>query len=585
MTLYRLNSGIGFAPLTFFVIFLAACGGGGNSGGSVSTPPVPSAPTIASFTATPNDITAGQSAKLTWQVSGATSLQLNGITATPQTTSGTVIVAPTTTTIYTLTATNVVGTTQNSVTVTVVPASAVASVTINPTATTQTIAPSFLGIGLTMGDTLSMVGTSASNVNPIYEQLLRNMSQYANGPFLIREEADGTSNADVYDAGNLAALEQVHKDLGVQYFVAVDFSDDVVATATAEAADLAAGLPGGALQAIEIGNEPDLYETSGERGAGWNYTEFLSDWQQFASPVAASGGVKLDAPVWAGLSAGFMSNLDSFISTEGAMLGVVTVHHYSGNGCNGNTEPADYLLTEAAVDGDTQPLTGPVGIATYLAAAQTAVIPFRLGELNSVNCGGILGVSNTFSSALWAMDEVFSYVNDGVSGVHFSTPGDPNNVEAYTPFNFTFTESNGIRTYAVRNINPIYSGMLMFAQAVQNGAQLLPVTLATPTGANIKAWATIDSARTIRLLLLNKDETASGPVAIALNGYGQAVVTRLTAPAYSSTSGVTLGGQTFDGSTDGKPQGTAYSETVQPTGSTYTVALPAVSAALITIQP
>jgi hypothetical protein len=127
--------------------------------------------------------------------------------------------------------------------------------------------------------------------------------------------------------------------------------------------------------------------------------------------------------------------------------------------------------------------------------------------------------------------------------------------------------------------------MLMFAQAVQNGAQLLPVTLTTPTGANIKAWATIDSAQTIHLLLLNKDETASGPVTIALNGYGQAMVARLTAPALSSTTGVTLAGQTFDGSTDGKPQGTAYSETVQPAGSTYTVALPAVSAALITIEP
>jgi hypothetical protein len=411
------------------------------------------------------------------------------------------------------------------------------------------------------------------------------MTQYANGPFLIREEADGTSNVDVYDASNLAALDQVHKDLGVEYFVAVDFSDDTVATATAEAADLAAGLPGGALQAIEIGSEPDLYENSGERGGGWNYAEFLSDWQQFASPVVASGGVKLDAPVWAGLSSGFMSNLDSFISAEGSMLDVVTVHHYSGNGCNGNTEPANYLLTEAAVDGDTQPLTGPVGITTYLAAAQAAGIPFRLGELNSINCGGIMGVSNTFSSALWAMDEAFSYANDGVSGVHFSTPGDPNNVEAYTPFNFTYAETNGIRTYAVRNVNPIYYGMLMFAQTIQNGGQLLPVALTTPTGANIKAWATTDSAHTVRLLLLNKDETASGPIAIALNGYAQAVVTRLTAQAYSSTTGVTLAGQTFDGSTDGKPQGAAYSETVQPTGSTYTVALPAVSAALITIQP
>jgi hypothetical protein len=111
------------------------------------------------------------------------------------------------------------------------------------------------------------------------------------------------------------------------------------------------------------------------------------------------------------------------------------------------------------------------------------------------------------------------------------------------------------------------------------------VTLTTPTQANIKAWATIDANQTIRLLLLNKDQNASGPVSIALAGYGQATITRLTAPSFSSTTGVTLAGQTFDGSADGTPQGTAYSEIAQPSSGVYTIALPAVSAALITLQP
>ena len=89
----------------------------------------------------------------------------------------------------------------------------------------------------------------------------------------------------------------------------------------------------------------------------------------------------------------------------------------------------------------------------------------------------------------------------------------------------------------------------MFAQTVQNKAQLLPVSLTTQ--ANIKAWATIDGKQTVRLLLLNKDQNASGAISIALTAYGQATVTRLMAPSYSSTAGVTLGGQTFDGSADG----------------------------------
>ncbi len=439
-----------------------------------------------------------------------------------------------------------------------------------------------------MGDTLTLIGTSASNMNPIYEQLIRNLTQYANGPILIRESAEdssGAANPDVYDAPRLAALAQLNTDFGAHFMIGVDFIDDNVSTATGQAQQLVATIPSNALDAIELGDEPDLYGVNGERPAGWDYAEYLTDFQNFAPAIlAVSNGAKLEAPVWAGLSSGFMSNLNSFVSGQASQLAVVTVHHYSGTACNGATEPPDYLLTEAAVDGDTQPLTGPVDIAQYLTAAQQAGLPFRIGELNSINCGGQTGVSNTFSSALWAMDIAFSYAQAGVSGVNFFAPGDPNLADAYTPFDFTYTEnSNGTRTYSVRNINPLYYGMLLFAQAVQKKAELLPVQLTT--NANIKVWATIDSSQTIRLLLLNKDESATGIASISLPGYDEALVTRLRAPAYSSTTGVVLGGQSFDGSTDGTPQGVAYSEVVQPSAGSYTVALPSVSGALVTIQP
>jgi len=493
------------------------------------------------------------------------------------------------TTTYMMTASNAVGSVDSSVTVNVSQSVPIASVTINAGEATQPIAPDFLGIGHSMGDTLSLIGTSSTNMNPIYEQLLKNLTQYANAPLLIREEAEGSSGADnpnVYNAQRLAALAQLSKDAGAHFMVGVDFVDDVVSTATAETQELVTGL-GGILDAIELGDEPDLYGINGERpeGAAWDYADYLADYEQFAPAIlAVSGGLKLEAPVFSGVNAtaGFMANLNSFVSGHASQLAVVTAHHYSGNGCNGATEPPDYLLTEAAVDGDTQPLTGPIEIGQYLTAAQQVGLPFRIGELNSINCGGQLGVSNTFSSALWAMDIAFAYANAGVSGVNFFATADPNNADAYTPFDFTYTETNGVRTYSIRNINPLYYGMLLFAQAVQNKAQLAPVSLAT--NANIKAWATIDPNGTVRLLLLNKDESASGAVAISLPSYGQATVTRLTAPSYFSTTGVILGGQTFDGSVNGTPQGSAYSEIVQANSDTYTVALPSISAALVTIQ-
>jgi hypothetical protein len=85
----------------------------------VPTPtPGPGLPAITSFTATPSSITSGQSSTLSWSVTGATSLRLNpgNITVTGQTSRS---VSPTSTTTYTLTATNNAGSLARSVMVTV----------------------------------------------------------------------------------------------------------------------------------------------------------------------------------------------------------------------------------------------------------------------------------------------------------------------------------------------------------------------------------------------------------------------------------------------------------------------------------
>ncbi len=213
MNLSNIRGGLLAGVALLLALLLGACGG---NGGTAVSPP--SAPVINSFAGSPAEITAGQSTTLAWQVSGATSVQLSNVTATPQTSSSSVTVVPAATTTYTLTATNSAGSTQQSTTVTVTSAPQVASVQINPTAAAAPIPRNFLSIGQTMGDTLTMVGTSSTNMNPIYEQLLRNLIQYANGPLLIRELSDG-GNSDVYDAGNLSALSKLNQDLGAQFFV------------------------------------------------------------------------------------------------------------------------------------------------------------------------------------------------------------------------------------------------------------------------------------------------------------------------------------------------------------------------------
>ena len=43
-----------------------------------------------------------------------------------------------------------------------------------------------------------------------------------------------------------------------------------------------------------------------------------------------------------------------------------------------------------------------VSLQRYMSIAQAGEIPFRLDEANTVSCGGVAGISNTFAWALWA---------------------------------------------------------------------------------------------------------------------------------------------------------------------------------------
>ncbi len=91
--------------------------GFGVTASDTITVTVAAKPVISSFTATPSTITKGTTATLAWSVQGATSLELNGQNAA----GSSLVVGPPETSTYTLVATNLVGATSASVTITVKP--------------------------------------------------------------------------------------------------------------------------------------------------------------------------------------------------------------------------------------------------------------------------------------------------------------------------------------------------------------------------------------------------------------------------------------------------------------------------------
>jgi hypothetical protein len=127
------TSGVGIlvSPATTTTYTLTVTNAAGDAVTATATLTVQSPPTITAFTATPGIVTLGATSTLAWTVSGASSLSIdNGVGDV--TSLASCPVSPTTTTTYTLTATNAYGSTPQSTTVTVVPAPVITSFSANP---------------------------------------------------------------------------------------------------------------------------------------------------------------------------------------------------------------------------------------------------------------------------------------------------------------------------------------------------------------------------------------------------------------------------------------------------------------------
>jgi hypothetical protein len=247
-------------------------------------------------------------------------------------------------------------------------------------------------------------------------------------------------------------------------------------------------------------------------------------------------------------------------------------HAYLGNTTqqSGAPWPTDYLLQPIATN------YYPQLLKPFAASAHSAGLLFRVSEMNSFYNGGVRGISDAFSAALWSVDNMFNFVNTGMDGVNWHS----GQGTAYQLYQFHTSTVGGVTTFTLTQVAPLYYGLLLFSQMVGNNAQLLPVT--TTTSANVSIWATVDSTSTAHVVVINKDESAAGSVKITMPGYSSGTVRYLTAARYYSTNGVTFGGQTFDGSPDGTIQGQLVSTTITPVGGVFTLPNMAItSAALI----
>lgn len=453
----------------------------------------------------------------------------------------------------------------------------------------QAMPPGFLGVSFEYKATHLYTGRDPDHINPVLLALLRGLvpGQTPN----VRIGGNSTDQTwwpmrgvvppggitYALTKGWLRTTKAFADALGGQLILGVNLSAGRPSIAAAEARALLQGIGRSRIQALEIGNEADLYRTFVwyrdrqnrivfARSHGWNVARFDRDFARWSSvmPTAPLAGPTLSSLTW-------LSSLDGFLRIQ-RRIGVVTFHRYPLRGCTSDpTSPIYTSIPNLLLDSSSAGMAA--GVAAYTVVAHKHRIPFRLDELNSASCTGKRGVSDAFASALWALDTLYNMAAVGVDGVNFHTlPGAP-----YEPF--TFTQKDGSWSAFV---HPVYYGALAFAQAFPPGARLLNVF--SPPGP-VKVWATQAPDGHLRVMVINKSLDTPSSVQLTLPGdaTGPLSAETLSAPSLSSTNGVTWGGQSFgDSTTTGVLPGAPTTTPVTPAGGTYTIDLPAGSAMLLT---
>jgi hypothetical protein len=447
---------------------------------------------------------------------------------------------------------------------------------VDPSAPGVAVPADFLGISVEWDNVPDYLGDGAGAANAVTVQLLRNFAAEAHRPG-VRIGGNSEDESWWNPAGlprphgvtidltslHMTTLAALQSALDTKLILGLNLGVDQPSLAAAEATGALASIPREAILAFELGNEPDYYYENGWRGLLYNWPAYVADFNSFRDGVA---GLLSPAPPFAAPALGgwgWLGHLTGFMTDERGRVAVITTHAYPFTICNGIPAPApqDLLLDLATSD---------IGrrYAPFAAAAHADDYVYRMGEMNSISCGGADGVSNVYAAALWGADVAFELAAAGLDGLNFHTPAN------YAVFDY----DNGVLT-----VRPLYYGMRFFSLATAQQGKLLPVQLAT--AGRVRAWATLGDDGVVRVALINEDMTNKETIGVRVAGRsGNATLLRLRAPAIDAKTGLTLGGQTWDGSTDGLPLGALTPEAVSRNGDAYVVPLPALEAVVVSIS-
>ena len=333
------------------------------------------------------------------------------------------------------------------------------------------------------------------------------------------------------------------------------------------------------LDCFAIANEPDIKRYiyppfgSGTDPAITNYASCLDRWRKFAAAiVAVAPGATFAGPdaanhAWAPMFARDEKN--------SGIVSLITQHYYVG-GRPYIGEGPDTIPVPEAIDNilSTNWVAAkyPALCKSTLVPVQGIGLPYRLTESDDY-LKGIPNASDSFASALWALEYLHWWAAHGCVGVNF------HNTEWLKTDTVYFDDAS--QSY---QIHPKAYGVKMFELGSEGRVE--PVEIANTNELNVSAYA-VGSAKSLCVTILNKEHGAGArdaAVTLAPTGFasGPAAVMFLSAPNgdAGATSGMTLGDGTI---TNDAPWQGKWTPLKPNEAGQLSVEVPAASAALVKI--
>lgn len=461
----------------------------------------------------------------------------------------------------------------------------VIALTVPPGSRPSPIPPSFLGLS-TEYWTLYLDERHAA----LYRRVISLLHVRGDGPLVLRVGGDSSDHA-LYEpprlgkahwafaltpgfasrtAGMVRALH-LHVIFDLNLLTASPTSAAAWVTETQKV------FPRGSIIGYEIGNEPDLYGhaywvRSTEPGSFAPLLPGAATPTSYAAAYDAFAGVIRRVDPRAALLGPAVSNPTSAIGWIRTLLArshpglsEITAHRYPYSGCS--LPESSRRPTIAGILGEQASAGMAQSVRPMVALARHAGLPARLTEFNSVTCGGLRGVSNTFATALWAPDAIFELIRAGLSAANLHV-----RVRAINaPFTF---DARGLLA------RPVLYGLILFTRTLGPHAQLMPLQLHCPPSLRLKAWAVRVAGNHLHVLLIDKGPRAA-VLSLDVPATKPAQVQHLLAPSVRSRAGVTLAGQTLG--QNGRWSGPRDVEQVASHADRYSVTLSPYSAALFSV--